>query len=154
MTVTKASLDKTLRRIDSVTQKVDSVIEEVFEEVGEYVTEGIRDGSLSSWIDDSGKLRSSIGYAVVRKGRVVRMSDFGVVLNGADGARKGKQKVAEIAALYAQYDYLLIIVAGEEYAVYVEAVDGKVVLSEGYIHIEKNLPKQLKDRMKMALRRL
>lgn len=154
MMVDKSSRDKVLAKIDQLPKIVNTVIEDVFSELGEFITEGIRNGSLSSWLDSSGGLRSSIGYAVVRNGRVVKMSDFEVVLNGVDGSEKGKRKVAELATKYAQYDYLLLIVAGEEYAVYVEAVDGKVVLSEGYNHIEKNLPKQLKDRMQKALRKL
>ncbi|MBO4551409.1 MAG: hypothetical protein J5733_11825, partial [Bacteroidaceae bacterium] len=64
------------------------------------------------------------------------------------------QSIAEAAAQYAQYDYVLVIVAGEEYAVYVEAIEGKAVLSEGYIYIERNLPKLLKERVKQALKSL
>lgn len=145
------NLDKTLARIDKLEEVAHVTIVDVLAELGEYVSTGIRNGELSSWIDRTGKLRSSVGYAVVRRGEVIKMSDFSVILNGSEGAEKGRQAIAEIAAKYAQYDYLLIIVAGEEYSVYVEAIEGKVVLSEGLIHIERNLPKLLKDRMKQAL---
>lgn len=152
--VDKKTLDKALAKIDRVPKIVNFVVEDVFAEVGAYITDGIRNGSLSSWQDDSGNLRSSVGYAVARKGRITKMSDFETVLNGAEGSAKGKRKVAEIASKYAQYDCMLVIVAGEEYAVYVEAVNGKVVMSEGYNYIEKNLPKQLKYRVRNALKSL
>ena len=151
MKIEQSSLDRTLERLSKTEDAVNLAIEDVLAEVGEYVSNGIRSNELSSWIDHTGNLRSSVGYAVIRRGQVVRMSDFGTVLNGSEGPEKGRQSVAEAASRYAQYDYVLVIVAGEEYAVYVEAIEGKAVLSEGYIHIERNLPKLLKERVKQAL---
>lgn len=145
------NLDKTLARIDKVSEAANVVTEEVLAEVGEFVTDGIRNGSLSSWLDHTGNLRSSVGYAVIKRGDVVKMSDFGVILNGEEGSEKGKQLIFKLASEYSQYDYVLIIVAGEEYSVYVEAIESKAVLSEGLISIERNLPKLLKERMNKAL---
>lgn len=154
MKIEQSSLDRTLARLDKAVEVTEAAIEDVLAEVGEYVSNGIRNSELSSWIDHTGNLRSSVGYAVIKRGQVVRMSDFNMILNGADGVEKGKQSIAEAAAQYAQYDYVLVIVAGEEYAVYVEAIEGKAVLSEGYIYIERNLPKLLKERVKQALKSL
>ena len=55
---------------------------------------------------------------------------------------------------YAVYDYALIIVAGEDYAVYVEAIEGKVVLSSARLRTDRALPRLLKERINQALRRL
>ncbi|MBR1526830.1 MAG: hypothetical protein IJ640_09270 [Prevotella sp.] len=154
MKVTSESLTKTLARFDLTAEIISQTIEDVLAEVGETVVEGIRNGELSSWINQTGNLRSSIGYAVIKRGNVVRTSDFGVILGGAEGASKGRTAITEVASQYAQYDYVLAIVAGEEYSVYVEAIEGKVVLAEGCIHIERNLPKQLKERVQAALAKL
>ena len=59
-----------------------------------------------------------------------------------------------LASQYAHCDYTLIIVAGEEYAVYVEAVENKIVLSSGWLYIKKELPKVLRERVKQALQKI
>ena len=154
MKVTESSLDKTLRRFEKAPKAVENATVEVFGGVGAEVVEKIRNGELSSWDDQSGSLRSSVGGGVCCKGRIVKTVGFDTVLNGSDGARKGKELLEKLAIEYARYDVVLIIVAGEEYAVYVEAIEGKVVLSSGLLHIEHTLMRLLKERITQALRRL
>ena len=154
MKVTKSSLDRTLSRLEAAPKLVATATEEVFCEVLADVVGRIRNGELSSWDDNTGSLRSSVGGGVCRKGRIVKTCGFDTVLNGSEGADKGRKLLSELAAKYSRYDYVLIIVAGEEYAVYVEAIDGKVVLSSGLLYMEKTLPKLLRERINKALRRL
>lgn len=69
----------------------------------------------------SGNLTSSTGYAVVYNGRIVKQSNFEKVKQTAtEGAATGKELIRQLASLYAD-GLVLILVAGMNYAVYVEA---------------------------------
>ena len=90
---------------------------------------------------------------VCRKGQIIKSSNFGAVLNGAEGSEKGRKLSRRLAAEYARYDFALIILAGEEYAVYVEAVDGRVVLAGGQLYVEKNITRILQDKINEVLKK-
>ena len=150
----RMSIDRFMTLKGKACGAIESAIEDVYAEAGIYVVYSIRSGQMSNWNNDTGNLRSSIGWAVSRKGRIVRKSRFGVVLNGSEGAAKGSALVEKLASEYARYDYALFIVAGEEYAVYVEAVDNKVVLAGGQLYIEKNIRRRLQERITQALRNI
>lgn len=154
MTIDPQSLRRTLARLDAAKEAVHDAIEDALAEVGEYVTEQIRSGNMSDWNNDTGSLRSSIGYAVGRQGKVARISGFDVVMQGSDGSRKGRSLAQGLVEDYSTFDYVLVLVAGEEYAVYVEAVDNKIVLSSGWLYIKKKLPKVLKRRIAEALNKI
>ena len=97
--------------------------------LGEKSIVRIRDRSKEeSWIDHTGNLRSSIGYAIYHHGKKQIASTFEVVLNGNDGAKEGQKYVDRLASQYAQ-TYALVVVAGMNYAEYVEAIEGKDVLA-------------------------
>ena len=97
--------------------------------LGEQSIVRIRDREAEdSWIDHTGNLRSSIGYAVYERGKKVIESTFQTVLNGADGAKEGQKYVDRLASQYAQ-TYALVVVAGMNYAEYVEAIEGQDVLA-------------------------
>ena len=81
-----------------------------------------------SWFNQTGNLRSSVGYVVVAHGRIVKSSDFGTVLHGSEGSRAGKALAEERAKKYSN-GYALIVVAGMNYAELVEARDNKSVLA-------------------------
>ena len=130
MRVTKVSLDSTLARFTEAPKIVGSVTEEVLSEVGADIV------------------------GVTRKGVIVKSFGFGTILSGAEGSRKGRELLSRLALEYAVYDYALIIVAGEDYAVYVEAIEGKVVLSSARLRTDRALPRLLKERINQALRRL
>ena len=69
----------------------------------------------------SGNLTSSIGYAVVYNGRIVKQSNFEKVKQTAtEGAATGKELIRQLASSYSD-GLVLILVAGMNYAVYVEA---------------------------------
>lgn len=142
----------TLARIDKAQEDIDNSILEAFAYTGGYAVRGIRTGDMSKWNDQTGNLRSSVGYSVVRKGSVVIESGFDTVLGGAVGSNTGKRLIEQLAHEYSQYPYVLIIVAGMEYAVYVEAIENKVVLAGGQLWVENNIGKILQGRVDAAIR--
>lgn len=154
VSVQKDSVERLMTRLTAAKNAVNNAIVDAFASVGDDVTTQIRDGRLSNWNDDTGSLRSSIGYVVARRGEIVRMSGFETVLQGADGSRKGKEKAAQLASEYSMFDYILIIIAGEEYAVYVESVENKVVLSSGWLYIKKELVNVMNAKIQAALSNL
>lgn len=73
------------------------------------------------YTDRTGNLRSSIGFAVLMDGKVVKMSSFDKVKETAIDAKPiGTALINQLAS---QFDtgLALIVVAGMDYAVYVEA---------------------------------
>lgn len=71
--------------------------------------------------DQTGCLTSSIGYVIVRDGQVALKSGFEQVKpTGEPGSVAGRAYVEELAAKYPS-GYTLIVVAGMNYAAYVEA---------------------------------
>lgn len=83
--------------------------------------------------DRTGCLLSSIGYAVVRDGKIWHEGGFRVILNGADGREKGLKLISE---LMPKRGTRLIFVAGEHYATFVEA-KGYDVNTAGELIIDK-----------------
>lgn len=95
-----------------------------------------------SWIDRTGNLRSSIGYVIASGGEIIKYSDFTVVKNGSEGPETGKTLAEEIARKYRSV-YALVVVAGMNYAEYVEAMDNKVVLASAELFALQQLPSMM-----------
>lgn len=124
--------------------RVDTLTVRALSMLGEQVVAYARSRSAGeSWIDRTGNLRSSVGYIVLRDGEIVSASDFGQVKQGADGSKAGRQFAEEIARDI-HSDYALIVVAGMNYASYVEAIESKDVLAGPELFARKNLPGMLK----------
>lgn len=144
-----AGIAAALRR--KVGKIVVSAATEAFGEVGEELVNGIVSGDLSSWNDQSGALRSSIGCGVVCSGQIIKTFGFKSVLNDQTGAVEGKAYLAKLAQQWARYACALIIVAGKEYAVYVEAIDGKVVLSSARLRAKHIMVDRIKEKIREKL---
>jgi hypothetical protein len=151
MKVTSNSASAALRKLDMVQMAVFKAVESVLTDAGEYVTEKIRNGEMSEWIHHTYNLVSSIGYGVCIRGELVSMSDFEVVETGSEGAMKGRALVHRLASEHTNADFALFVVAGEEYAVFVEAIESKVVLSSAYLYLVRNIPAKLRDRIKTVI---
>lgn len=90
-----------------------------------------------SYKDQTGNLRSSLGYVITVDGRVVQQGGFVQSTQGTDrrtGQTEGKEYAESLAARYPQ-GMTLIVVAGMNYAVYVaakgrEVLDGAELLAE------------------------
>lgn len=96
----------------------------------EFVKIARQNAPSNSFYDHTGNLRSSIGYVIVRDGKVVGYS-FGKSNKGTDGSEgvnKGFQVAKGIALSYRK-GLVLIGVAGMEYALHVESIEGKDVIS-------------------------
>lgn len=100
-----------------------------FAKLGEECVARIRDRSFDeSWIDHTQNLRSSIGYAIYDYGKKKIESAFETVGTGAQGSAEGKKMVADLTKQFAKV-YALVVVAGMNYAEYVEAIETKDVLA-------------------------
>lgn len=96
-----------------------------------------------SWFDQTGNLRSSVGYIIAHNGKIVQYSGFQQVKNGSEGSKTGKEFATELIKKYST-GYALIVVAGMNYAEYVEAMDNKVVLASAELFARKELPSMMR----------
>lgn len=108
--------------------------------VGEKVLNTAR--STNSYKDQTGNLRSSIGYIISVDGRVVHASDFQTVKNGGEGSKEGKDYAKRLARKHPN-GICLIVVAGMNYAAYVSA--NYDVLDSSELEAERLTKKILKQ---------
>lgn len=90
--------------------------------------------AFGSYQDQTGNLRSSIGYVVVLDGNIVSEGGFNVIATGFRGREEGREYARTIAREYPN-GLVLIVVAGMEYAVQVaekgyNVLDSATVLAE------------------------
>ena len=110
----------------------------------------IRDRSGDeSWYDQTGNLRSSIGYAIYSYGRKQIESTFDSVLGSSEGSEKGRKMVKDLASKYSD-TYALVVVAAMEYADYVEAIDSKDVLASTEIYAKSEVNRYLEKAIREA----
>ena len=100
-----------------------------YAKLGEESDARIRDRSAEeSWIDHTGNLRSSIGYAIFDYGMKQVESAFASIGSGATGSQEGRKMIADLAKEYSRV-YALVVVAAMNYADFVEAIESKDVLA-------------------------
>ena len=102
--------------------------------------------STDSYKDQTGNLRSSIGYVIVEDGKVIQASDFAPSEKGTDKAKgqaTGKAYASELAARFPS-GITLLVVAGMNYATYVSA-KGYDVLVGAELLADQLTDKLLKD---------
>lgn len=111
--------------------------------LGEQCVSRVRNrGGNKSWYDQSGNLRSSVGYVIAYNGRIIQYSDFNQIKQGSEGVTVGKKLAEELVKRYSS-DYVLVIVAGMNYAEYVERKDNKDVLASTELWAIDQVPKML-----------
>lgn len=141
------SLDAFTDLIDAAPRILQEEIVRALSYLGEQCIIRIRDRSgKESWFDQTGNLRSSIGYAVFEQGRKIIESAFNVVKNGSQGTAAGKKLIDDLASKYSE-TYALVVVAGMEYADYVEAMENKDVLASTELWAKQEVQRYL-DRAK------
>ena len=101
--------------------------------------------------DQTGNLKSSIGGAVVQDGRVVTYSGFEQVLTGSPGVSKGREYLNSLLGNYRK-GTVLIVVAGMEYASFVQDVNDRNVLKKSELKMGRELPRLLKRIEEQSLR--
>jgi hypothetical protein len=112
--------------------------------------------TLNTYRDQTGNLRNSVGYVVLKYGTVVRSNfrqtaqvvtvrakKFRSTKGGSSGVQAAKALAEELASNYST-GYVLIVVAGMNYAVKVES-SGKDVLTSAEQLAQTELPKLLKQ---------
>jgi hypothetical protein len=103
----------------------------------------VREAKLNpGYIDQTGNLRSSIGYMILKDGKVVSRSGFHQEKEGDDGVKEGKDFLRSLIANN-QKGLVLIVVAGMNYAAYVETK--RNVLKSSELLAEKLVPKLLRE---------
>ena len=107
--------------------------------IGEQVLNVAR--LTNSYKDQTGNLRSSIGYVVSVDGEIVQTSSFDVVKGGGEGAKGGKSYAMQLVEDFPQ-GIVLIVVAGMNYASYVSA-KGYDVLDSSELLADKLVPQML-----------
>lgn len=111
--------------------------------LGEQCVSRVRNrGGNKSWYDQSGNLRSSVGYVIAYNGSIIQYSDFNQIKQGSEGVTVGKKLAEELVKRYSS-DYVLVIVAGMNYAEYVERKDNKDVLASTELWAIDQVPKML-----------
>lgn len=99
--------------------------------------------STNSYKDQTGNLRSSIGYVVAVDGRIVNQSAFETVKKGGDGSKQGAAFAKQLVRRFPK-GICLIVVAGMEYAVHVKN-RGYDVLDSSELTADRIVPYMLKQ---------
>lgn len=140
--------------IDAIPQIVADNIIRALSYLGEQCVKRIRDrAGKDSWFDQTGNLRSSIGYAVIEEGRKIIESAFPVIKQGTQGASEGKRLIDALATQYSN-TYAMVVVAGMEYAGYVEAMENKDVLASTELWAKQVIDKYMKRAAERAQKQI
>lgn len=123
---------------DKLGERAEFVIMDLLQRTGE---EFVKVARLSGqYIDHTGNLRSSIGYVIVRNGRILgrnfQLSDKGT--DKQTGKREGEQLAMDLVKTFST-GYVLIGVAGMKYAVHVEALDNYDVVTSAANKAEESI---------------
>lgn len=124
------------QRIHKQTQSLESRILYALEVVGGRAVEIAK--RTKTYKDNTGNLTASIGYGVYYNGVEYSVGGFG----GGIGEQAGLKRLAELAQGIRDKQFVLIIVAGMEYALYVER-RGYVVLDGASLQLDGILKDEL-----------
>lgn len=133
-------MDEIDRMIEEEIRKSERDIIKKLSYIGESAISEARENG--DYMDQTGNLRSSVGYVILNNGKTV-LENIQKSERGTDrstGVQVAKNFIQEISEKY-KNDFVLIVVAGMDYAVYVEAL-GRNVLSSSKL-LAESLAKQL-----------
>lgn len=125
---------------DRSQEKIFTLLQAAGEKFVEYARKS------GKYMDHTGNLRSSVGYVIIADGQELT-TNFEKSVKGTDkdtGERQGR-RLADLVAQSYPDGLVLIGVAGMDYSVYVEAIEGKDVISGACIQVEEWLRKSLKS---------
>lgn len=127
-----------------IAQQVERIINALtynLQYVGERCLNAARE--TNSYKDQTGNLRSSLGYVIASDGKIVYQSNFEVVKQGGSGAKSGIQFAKEIVRQFPE-GIVLVVVAGMNYAAHVSAT-GRDVIDSAELLADKLVPQILKQ---------
>lgn len=140
MTTKLSEVHETLMR---EAERVERLTIRALSKLGEQCVTKIRDrAGDKSWYDQTGNLRSSVGYVIAHNKNIIQYSTFNQVKQGSEGVKTGKDLAKELAKRYSN-NYVLIVVAGMNYAEFVEAMDNKDVLASTELWAGEQVPLML-----------
>ncbi len=118
-------------------EKAHEAILTALDKAGQRLVEQAK--ATKQYQDQTGNLTASIGYGVYSNGVEQSTGGFG----GGVGEERGREYLAEVAPQYRASKYVLIVVAGMEYAVAVErrgrvVLDGALVVADSVVESELN----------------
>ena len=132
--------------------------------LGEECVKRVRDRSpKDSWNDQTGNLRSSMGYMVLYNGQPVQQGGFIPTPNapkgdGSKGRSDGEKFLQEtVAEVTRDNSFALVIVAGMNYADKVEALENKNVLAGAHLFAVEEwryMEKALKDQIENDINKI
>lgn len=123
----KFSMADVRKKLEGAKQKMENVIVLRFQRIGETFIANAR--SNDTYKDQTGNLRSSIGYVILKDGEQI----FGTFPGSTEEGKARAAKTVEEAKAKAPRGFVLIVVAGMEYALYVEAMGYDVLTASGQI---------------------
>ena len=124
-------------------ERVERLTIRALSKLGAQCVTKIRDrAGDKSWYDQTGNLRSSVGYVIAHNKNIIQYSTFNQVNQGSEGVKTGKDLAKELAKRYSN-NYVLIVVAGMNYAEFVEAMDNKDVLASTELWAREQVPLML-----------
>lgn len=120
--------------------------------LGEMCVKHAREVPASAgFTDQTGNLRSSIGYMIFKNGVAIHES-YPQIKEGNEGVVKGQTLAKKVGAKYIE-GVALVATAGMHYAVYLEA-KGRDVLTSAELLAKQELPKMIEDLKKNINRAL
>lgn len=125
--------------IDETIERINRAIIYNFQYVGERCVNVARQSN--AYKDRTGNLRSSIGYVIVKDGKVISESPFQIVKDGQEGKEEGQDYAKKLAKQYPE-GITLIVVAGMDYAAHV-ASKGKDVVDSAELLADRLVPQFL-----------
>lgn len=131
-------------KIQEFQKRLESATVFLLQYMGEELTRYARE--QHNYTDQTSNLTNSIGYAVVRNGKIV---SYGGEIKSGDGAAEGL-KMAQKMAANASSSFSLLIVAGMNYAAYVEAKGYNVILP-AELKAKADLPAYMQKLQAMAI---
>jgi len=128
------------KHLDNELKKIDRAIILRMRSLGERCVNHAREHG--SYIDRTGNLRSSVGYVLLRHGKILD-EIFESTGKGEEGVKEGKAFARMLADQYPT-GYVLIVVAGMNYAAAVQSL-GTNVLSNTEIFAKENFPRLISE---------
>ena len=132
-----------IKQLQSLPQFMEQQLLSALDNAGREAVEIAR--ATKTFKDQSGNLSDSTGYGIVKKGQIVSSGGFG----GGEGGSQGRKALKEHAAEVGKTEVALVVVAGMDYAIYVER-KGFMVLDGARLRLDNILEQEL-AKMKIEL---
>ena len=129
-------LSELAAKLRAMPQKVEAQVIAIFSKAGKMAVDEAR--ATKTYQDRTYALTASFGYGVVKDGIIVESGGFG----SGEGGESGRAYLQELASDVSGLG--LIVVAGRDYAVYVER-HGFVVLDGGTLGLESEIVEMLNE---------